>query len=497
MNPLIASANDLIWGSILVYLLLGAGIYFTLRTGVIQFRRLGFSFRALLGSRQTTGNGISSFQAFCTSLAARVGTGNLAGVAMALYLGGPGAIFWMWVIALLGMSSSLMENTLAQLYKTSNGDGTFRGGPSYYIEKALGQRWLGITFSICLIIAFGLAFNSVQSNSIAAAMHNAFDVTPWVSGVLVAIVTTLIVFGGIRSISRFAEIVVPFMALAYIAVALFIVITHLSEMPAVFRLIFDSAFGIGSAAAGGTGYLVSQAIMQGVKRGLFSNEAGMGSAPNAAATATPNPPHPVTQGIIGMAGVFIDTIVICTATAAIVLVSGQLESGSGLQGIALTQNALSSLVGSWGSDFIAIAILLFAFTSIIANYYYGESNLRFIIDRQWAVVIYRLAVLGMVIYGAIASLPVVWSLADLSMGMMAIINVIALLLLSGIVFRVIKDFEQQVDRGEIPCFDRRKFEFLDRTLDADVWDKTPEEAREALTNEQDADASETSPARQS
>ncbi|WP_426416039.1 alanine/glycine:cation symporter family protein [Aestuariirhabdus sp. LZHN29] len=480
MNPVIASANDLIWGSILVYLLLGAGIYFTLRTGAIQFRRLGYAFKALLRGRHTAGGGISSFQAFCTSLAARVGTGNLAGVAMALYLGGPGAIFWMWVIALLGMSSSLMENTLAQLYKTNNGDGTFRGGPSYYIEKALGQRWLGISFSICLIVAFGLAFNSVQSNSIASAMDNAFGVDPWTSGVLLSAVTALVIFGGIRTIARFAEVVVPFMALAYLAVALFIVVTHIEQMPAVFKLIFDSAFGIGSAAAGGTGYLVSQAIMQGVKRGLFSNEAGMGSAPNAAATATPNPPHPVTQGIIGMAGVFIDTIVICSATAAVILVSGQLDSSADLQGIALTQNALNSLVGSWGGDFIAIAILLFAFTSIIANYYYGESNLRFIIDRGWTLLLYRLIVLGMVVYGAIASLPVVWSLADLSMGMMAIINVIALLLLSGIVFRVVRDFEQQLDRGETPCFDRRKFEFLDRTLDRDVWTQTPEEARSEL-----------------
>ncbi|RRJ83671.1 alanine/glycine:cation symporter family protein [Aestuariirhabdus litorea] len=472
---MIDSANDLIWGSILIYLLLGAGLYFTLRTRAIQFRRLGFAFRTLINSRGTGGEGISSFQAFCTSLAARVGTGNLAGVAMALYLGGPGAIFWMWMIALLGMSSSLMENTLAQLYKTNNGDGTFRGGPSYYIEKALGQRWLGVLFSLCLIVAFGLAFNSVQSNSIATAMDHAFGLTPWVTGALLCIATALIVFGGIRTIARFAEIVVPFMALAYLALALFVVVTHLDQMPAVLKLIFESAFGIGSAAAGGTGYLVSQAIMQGIKRGLFSNEAGMGSAPNAAATATPNPPHPVTQGIIGMAGVFVDTMVICTATAAIVLISGELESGHNLQGIALTQSALNGLVGSWGGDFIAIAILLFAFTSIIANYYYGESNLRFIIDRGWTLLLYRLAVLGMVVYGTLASLPTVWSFADLSMGMMAIINLVALLLLSGVVFRVIQDFEQQIERGQVPHFDRRQFEFLDRSIDKDVWVPTDAE----------------------
>ncbi|WP_257264087.1 sodium:alanine symporter family protein [Endozoicomonas sp. ONNA2] len=466
MNNLIDSINGLLWGSILMYLLMGAGLLFTLKTRFVQIRRFTLAMKTMMGSRATDcATHVSPFQAFCTSLAARIGTGNMAGVAVAITMGGPGAVFWMWLIAVLGMSTSLAENILAQLYKTNNGDGTYRGGPAYYIEKALGQRWLGVVFSISLIIAFGFAFNSVQSNSIAAAFTS-YGIPTEAIGIALAIVSALIIFGGIRAIAKVAEMIVPIMALGYLGVALVVVFMNISELPAVFSLIIKSAFGLDSAVGGGAGYAVSQAMQQGIKRGLFSNEAGMGSAPNAAATAHSN--HPANQGLLGMLGVFMDTIIVCTATASIILMSGVMD-GSGVTGIELTQLALVSQVGPIGQHLVAAAILLFAFSSIIANYYYGESNLRFIMDSNWLVNGYRLAVLGMVIWGATSNLPTVWAFADASMGIMALINLTAILVLSGIVVQVLKDFDDQVASGVRPVFNRRKFPFLDKTMDADVW----------------------------
>ncbi|WP_299728708.1 sodium:alanine symporter family protein [uncultured Endozoicomonas sp.] len=466
MNAIIDSINGLLWGSILMYLLLGAGLLFTVKTRFVQFRRFSLAMKAMLGSRATEcSTHVSPFQAFCTSLAARIGTGNMAGVAVAITMGGPGAVFWMWVIALLGMSTSLAENILAQLYKTNNGDGTYRGGPAYYIEKALGQRWLGIIFSISLIIAFGFAFNSVQSNSIAAAFTG-YGIPAEAIGIGLAMLSALVIFGGIRSIAKVAEMIVPIMAFGYLGIALVVVFMNISELPAVFTLIFKSAFGLETAAGGGVGYMVSQAMQQGIKRGLFSNEAGMGSAPNAAATAHSN--HPASQGLMGMLGVFMDTMIVCTATASIILMSGALD-GSTVTGIELTQMALVSQIGPIGKHLVAMAILLFAFSSIIANYYYGESNLRFIFDNRWLVNAYRVGVLAMVIWGATSNLPAVWAFADASMGVMALINLVAILVLSGIVSQILKDFDEQIDAGITPVFNRRKFPFLDKTIDADVW----------------------------
>ena len=368
MDTLIAMINDLMWGAVLIYLLIGVGIFFTFRLGFIQIRHFGHMFSVLRNSRKSDSAGISSFQALCTSLAARVGTGNLAGVAVAIYLGGPGAVFWMWLIAFIGMATAFVESTLAQLYKVKDEDGNYRGGPAYYMERGLGMRWMGVVFSLCLLLAFGLVFNAVQANSISLAMNVAFGIPDWVSGLALVVLSGLIIFGGIRGIARFAELVVPFMALAYILMALFVVAMNISELPGVLALIIKSAFGIEQAGSGAMGYAISQAMINGIKRGLFSNEAGMGSAPNAAATATPYPPHPASQGYVQMLGVFLDTIVICTCTAAIILMSGQFEPGSGVTGVELTQRALSSQVGGGGNIFIAAAIFFFAFTSIVANY---------------------------------------------------------------------------------------------------------------------------------
>ena len=469
MGTVVREITVFVWEYLLIYLLLGAGIYFTARSRFVQLRYFFHAWKLMLGSRKTSGNEISSFQALCTSLAAHVGTGNLAGVSIAIFIGGPGAVFWMWIVALLGMASSFVENTLAQLYKTNNKDGTFRGGPAYYIEKALGLRWLGILFSVLLLTTFGFVFNAVHANSVSQAVSGHMAISPLFVGLVIAGVTAFIIFRGIHSIVRFAELVVPVMALAYLLIAFGVVAFRFDEMPAVITLIFESAFGLHSAAGGAIGYSVAQAMMQGIKRGLFSNEAGMGSGPNAAATATPKPNHPATQGIVSMVSVFIDTIVICTATAAIVLLSGQLEAGSTLNGIQLTQAALGGIVGGWGQWFISVAVIFFGFTSVIANYYYGESNLLFIRNDSRLLLAYRATVVFLVFLGSIASLEMVWMVADLAMGLMALINLVIIVLLSGPVMQVLRDYDLQTRSGITPEFNRSRFPFLDRTIDKDVW----------------------------
>lgn len=473
MTDLINLMNDLLWGSILVYLLVGVGIYFTVRLGFIQFRHFGHMFSVLKNSRKADKAGISSFQALCTSLAARVGTGNMAGVAVALTAGGPGAIFWMWLIAMLGMATSFAESTLAQLYKTKDDDGNYRGGPAYYMEKGLGMRWMGVLFSVFLIIAFGLVFNAVQANSIANAMHNAFGWEDTYVGIFVVLLSSVVIFGGIKRIARVAELVVPVMALAYLLLALFVMMMNIEKLPDILVLIFKSAFGLQEAAAGGLGYAIAQAMINGIKRGLFSNEAGMGSAPNAAASATPYPPHPASQGYVQMLGVFMDTIVICSATVAIILMSGEYVPHGEVTGIELTQTALSSQVGEWGGIFVAVAIFFFAFTSIIANYSYAETNLIFLEHNHKAGLgIFRVVVLGMVMFGAVASLPVVWALADVSMGLMAIVNLVAIILLSGIVIKLAKDYNRQLDEGKVPTFDSNDFPELKSQLEDGIWDQS-------------------------
>ncbi|MCC4799727.1 sodium:alanine symporter [Enterovibrio norvegicus] len=477
MVSLVNFLNDLIWGSVLIYLLIGGGIFFTLRLGFIQVRHFGHMFKVMKNSRKSDKDGISSFQALCTSLAARVGTGNMAGIAVALTLGGPGAIFWMWLIAILGMATAFAESTLAQLYKTRDDDGNFRGGPAYYMERGLGMRWMGVVFSVLLIIAFGLVFNSVQANSITQAAYVAFGADPLYVGFALVVLSSFVIFGGIRKIARTAEIIVPLMALLYLVLAVYVMLTNLEKVPDVLSLIFRSAFGLEEAASGALGYTVAQGMVQGIKRGLFSNEAGMGSAPNAAATATPYPPHPASQGYVQMLGVFVDTIVICSATVAIILMSGEYMPGSDITGIELTQRALSSQVGDWGGIFIAVAIFFFAFTSIIANYSYAETNLIFLKYNHKVVLnVFRCIVLGMVMFGALAELPIVWVMADTSMGLMAIVNMIAILLLSGTVIKLAKDYNQQLKHGKVPAFDSRQYPDMLNQIEPGVWGKAPENA---------------------
>ena len=463
LNEAIGAINEVLWSYVLIIMLLGCAIWFTLRGKFVQFRMIGEMVRLLGDSTQKADGGekhISSFQAFAVSLASRVGTGNLAGVATALAVGGPGAVFWMWLIALLGSSSAFVESTLAQLYKVK-GKESFIGGPAYYMERGLGWRWMGVLFAVLISITFGFAFNSVQSNTICAAWENSFGIAHEWMGLAITAVTLVTIFGGIQRIARVSSVVVPVMALGYIALALGVVLFNITELPDVIRLIVSNAFGW-EQALGGT---VGAALMQGIKRGLFSNEAGMGSAPNVAATA--HVTHPVKQGLIQALGVFSDTLVICTCTAFIILFSGVPLDGS-LNGVQLTQEALSSEVGSAGGIFVALAILLFAFSSIIGNYYYGEANIRFITARPSVLLVYRLLVGGMVLFGALASLDLAWSLADVTMGLMTICNLIAIALLSKQAFLLLQDYVQQKRSGtKSPVFTRDRIpELRDK---AECW----------------------------
>lgn len=441
-NAWISAINDVLWSYILIIMLLGCAIWFTFKTRFVQFRMIKEMIKLLGDSTGKTKNGekhISSFQAFAVSLASRVGTGNLAGVATAIAVGGPGAVFWMWIIALLGASSAFVESTLAQLYKRRGKD-SFIGGPAYYMERGLGLRWMGVFFAVLISITFGFAFNSVQSNTICAAWEGAFGFDHRIIGGILTILTILIIFGGIQRIAKVSSIIVPVMALGYVALALGIVLFNIGKLPAVLELIIGNAFGW-KQAIGGT---VGAALMQGIKRGLFSNEAGMGSAPNVAATADVS--HPVKQGLIQTLGVFTDTLIICTCTAFIILFSGAPLDGS-VNGVQLTQHALTNEVGNIGSIFVAVSILLFAFSSIIGNYYYGEANIRFVTQKKSVLFTYRLLVGGMVMFGALASLDLAWSLADITMGLMTICNLIAISLLGRQAFLLLNDYITQKRKG--------------------------------------------------
>lgn len=444
INDIILKFNNFLWTYILIALLLVLGAYFTIRTNFVQFRYLKEMFR-LLGdgfSNKKEKGSISSFQAFCISTASRVGTGNLAGIAIAISVGGPGAIFWMWIIALIGAGSSFVESTLAQIYKEKNEDGSFRGGPAYYMQKGLNKKWMGVLFSVLITLAFGLVFNSVQSNTITESFNTAFGVNRLVIGIILTVLTALIIFGGIHRIAKVTEVLVPVMALAYIGIAVIILIMNVTEIPSVLKLIVENAFGF-KEVAGGT---LGGALLLGIKRGLFSNEAGMGSAPNAAATA--NVTHPVKQGLIQTLGVFTDTLIICSCTAFIILLSGVDYSGPNASiGIKLTQDALSSQIGPFGNTFIAICILLFAFSSIVGNYYYGESNIEFLNDKKWFLFAYRVCVILMVLFGSVAKVDVVWNLADVFMGLMAIVNLVAIFMLSKYAFLALKDYTEQKKSG--------------------------------------------------
>ena len=462
-TSILSIINDALWSYILIIMLLGCALWFTYKTKFVQFRMLGEMIK-VLGESTSKQEGrehhISSFQAFMISLASRIGTGNLAGVATAITVGGPGAVFWMWIVALLGSSSAFIESTLAQLYKI-HGKDSFIGGPAYYMKKGLKQPWMGILFAILIIFTFSFAFNSVQSNTICAAFEEAFHIDNHIIGAILTILSLIIFFGGIQRIAKVSSIIVPIMALGYIILAVITIILNIEHLPAVFKMIINHAFGWEQALGGGIGI----AVMQGIKRGLFSNEAGMGSAPNVAATADVS--HPVKQGLIQALGVFTDTLIICTCTAFIILFSGVPLTGE-INGVQLTQNALSSEVGNFGSIFVAIAILFFAYSSIIGNYYYGEANVRYITKNKTIMTVFRIAAGGMVLFGALASLDLAWTLADICMGLMTICNLIAITLLGKYAFRLLDDYQRQKRKGiKNPVFTKDKMKDIEK--DIECW----------------------------
>jgi AGCS family alanine or glycine:cation symporter len=453
--------NNIMWSYVLIVLLISCALFFTIRTRFVQFRMIGEMVR-LLGDAVPKGKKdgtkqISSFQAFVVSLASRIGTGNLAGVATAISMGGPGAVFWMWVIALIGSASAFIESTLAQLYKRK-ANNSFIGGPAYYMLHGLGLRWMGVLFAVLISITFGFAYNSVQSNTICAAWQKAFDINIMWMGIALTVMTIIIIFGGIQRIAKVSEALVPFMAIGYLLIAVGIVVCNITSFPHVMMLIFKGAFGWHQAIGGGIG----AAVMQGIKRGLFSNEAGEGSAPNAAATAYVT--HPVKQGLIQALGVFTDTLVVCSCTAFIILVSG-VYSNTSLDGIQLTQQALTHEIGPIGNTFIAITIFLFAYSSVIGNYYYGEANIRFITKNKMVLNVYRIAVGGMVLCGSLMTLKLAWSMADLMMALLTMCNLVAIVLLSKQAIFLLNDYRAQKRRGiKSPVFTKDKMPEIEDKL---------------------------------
>ncbi|MEG0307182.1 MAG: alanine/glycine:cation symporter family protein [Clostridium sp.] len=452
--------NTFMWSYVLIFLLISVGIYFSIKTNFVQFRYLKEMFKLLKPSNTDKQDGVSSFQAFCISTASRVGTGNIAGVAMAVAAGGPGAVFWMWLIALIGGASSFVESTLAQIYKTKDKDGNFLGGPAYYIEKGLGKRWLGIFFAILTTLCFGLVFNAAQSNTTTLAFTNAFNISPIIMGLILSILTATVIFGGVKRIAKVSEVIVPIFATAYILVAIFVIVINFKSLPGILKLIFEGAFGIRQVASGALGFT----IMQGIKRGLFSNEAGMGSAPNAAATATVS--HPVKQGLTQTLGVFTDTIVICTCTAFIVLISGDYANTT-LTGIELTQSSLTSQIGVFGNYFLAICTFLFAFSSIVGNYYYGQANIEFITSNKIVLNLFRSFVVVTVFTGSLTSIDIVWNLADLFMALMAVVNLFSIVLLGKYAFAALDDYSLQKKNGKDPTFKASSIPGLENT---ESWD---------------------------
>jgi AGCS family alanine or glycine:cation symporter len=474
MPEFLSFINEILWGSVMIYLLIGAGVWFTWRTGYIQFRYLRQFGKSLKSSLTPQSGGLTSFQALCTSLAARVGSGNLAGVAIALSAGGPGAIFWMWVSAIIGMASSFAECSLAQLYKERDAEGQFRGGPAWYMSRGLGMRWMGVMFSVFLLLAYGLIFNTVQANSVANAMHYAFHLPEVITGLVLMVCILVTVMRGLRGVAKLMQWLVPVMALLWVTASVFISLWHITEIPKVFETIIRSAFGWQEAAAGAVGYTISQAITSGFQRGMFSNEAGMGSTPNAAAAAASWPPHPAAQGIVQMIGVLVDTLVICTATAMIVLLAGKTAPQSSLDGIQLVQNAVASFAGSWGAGFVAGIVLLFSFSSIVANYIYAENNLIYLkMNSPLNVWLLRGVTLLMVMLGTLLSLPVVWQLADIIMALMAITNLTAIILLSPVVKIIASDYLRQRKMGVKPVFEPARYPDIEQQLAPGSWDDVP------------------------
>jgi AGCS family alanine or glycine:cation symporter len=469
LDTFIVDVNDVFWSYLLIPLVIGAGLWFTFRSKFVQVRMFPEMIRVLGDKALPDAQGrksVSSFGAFTISAAARVGTGNIAGVAAAITLGGPGAVFWMWVMATVGAASAFVESALAQLYKVRDYDGTYRGGPAYYMQRGLGKRWLGVLFAVTITLTFGFVFNAVQANTIVSVVGGSFgEASSWrepAIGVALAVLLGLVVFGGVRRISSVTQVLVPVMALLYLLLGAIVVVLNITDLPRVLADIVGGALGFREVAGGAIG----TAIQQGIRRGMFSNEAGLGSAPNAGAAAEVS--HPVKQGLVQSLGVFFDTILICTMTAFIILTTN--PELSGRQGADLTQSALTSSLGGWAGHVLTVVVFMLAFSSMMGNYYYGQSNIEFITgdDKKWVLPTYRVLVLVTVFLGALGSVSVVWNLADVFMGFMALVNLAAIIPLSGIAFRLLEDYREQRRMGIDPLFVRDRMPDL---REVECWER--------------------------
>lgn len=465
MNNILTQINDVMYTYVLIILLVGVGIYFTIRTRCVQLRLFKDAICSLMEKAGTGKDGtkkVSSFQALMISTASRVGTGNIAGIATAIAAGGPGAVFWMWLMAVIGGASAFVESTLAQIYKVKEGN-QFRGGPSYYMEKALGKRWLGVLFSVLLIICFAYGFNGLQAFNISSAMEYYIEdysntIYPVILGLILAAATAMVIWGGVHRIGFITSVLVPVMATVYILIGLVTMILHIKELPHVFAMILENAFDF-QAMAGG---LAGSAVVIGIKRGLFSNEAGMGSAPNASASAEVD--HPVKQGLVQVISVFIDTLLICSSTAMMLLVSGVEGIPEVLDGIPFVQAAISANVGNWGIHFITFSIFAFAFSSLVGNYYYAESNILFIKNNKKLLFFFRVTCIIAIFLGTQADFSMMWNIADITMGCMAIVNIAVIFLLGRIVFKTLDNYEKQKKEGISP-----KFKGSDIGLSDTIW----------------------------
>lgn len=477
----VGAFNDGLWTWIVPWLLIGAGIFFGFRTALVQLRMIPSMFKSVVerpkGQGQDTDEaygGISAFKAFTISAASRVGTGNVAGVAVAISVGGPGAVFWMWMIAILGGATSFVESTLAQLWKVRDGE-NYRGGPAYYMTKGLGWKPLAIIFSVAIAFTFGFVYQAFQTNAISESLATSFDNDSFafraIVGLIIAVISGVIIFGGVQRIANWTQIIVPFMAIAYLIVGLYVVIINIDAVPAMFSTIVGHALGFQQIAGAGLG----AAMMQGIQRGLFSNEAGEGSAPNAAATATVS--HPVKQGLVQTLGVYFDTLVVCSITAFIILLGTDMEYGNEAEGVSLTQSALAAEVGPWGTHFITFILFFLAFSSILGNYYLAEANVEYLTtSRNW-LYLFRAVVIFFVWFGAVGSLPFVFSLADTGAGTMVILNILAIVPLSGVAIKLLKNFNQQRKQGIDPVFHR---DMLPEIKNVEVWDGSDPVTRRSL-----------------
>ncbi|SHH54054.1 alanine or glycine:cation symporter, AGCS family [Anaerosphaera aminiphila DSM 21120] len=462
--------NDFIYTYYLIPILLMLGLWYTIKLKGGQFTHIGHAVKLITqpAEKQADGKkGLSPFKAFTISAASHIGTGNIVGVAAAIAIGGPGAVFWMWITALIGGASSFVENTLGQIFKEKNEDGTFKGGPAYYMTKALGLPKLGIIFSVIVAVVYGFMFNAMQANTIAAAFSGSFNIDVRIVGVVLIAIVAVIIFGGVRRIADVTSLLVPVMAVAYMALAIFIIIKNIALVPHMFGIIFKSAFGIQAVVGGGVG----AAILNGVRRGLFSNEAGMGAVPNASATADVS--HPAKQGLIQALGVYLDTILVCSATAFIIILAGEgVYADPSLEGLAITQNALSAEVGNWAQMFLTVCIFMFAFSSVIGNYYYGENNIAHLGFGKSAINVYRVLVLVMVFLGCVGDFSVVWNTGDVFMGIMALINLVVLFALGKIAVETYYDYFSQLKEGKEPVFKVSNIESLKGLEDEiECWDK--------------------------